>query len=48
MLVVRFTKEERDVLLLMIDTAIRAKGLEAAESGFILANRLQNAEPEDE
>lgn len=44
-LVVRLTEEERGALLAMIDAAVRARGLEAAEAGHILAVRIRDAKP---
>lgn len=44
-LIVRLTEEERGVLLAMIDAAVRARGLEAAEAAHILAVRIRDAKP---
>lgn len=42
-LTVDFTPEEAQVLVNLIDVAIRARGLEAAQAGYELAARLQAA-----
>ena len=42
-LTVEFTTEEAQVLVNLIDVAIRARGLEAAQAGYELAARLQAA-----
>lgn len=42
-LMVEFTPEEAQVLVNLIDVAIRARGLEAAQAGYELAARLQAA-----
>lgn len=44
-LIVRLTEEERGVLLALIDAAVKARGLEAAEAGHVLAVRIRDAKP---
>lgn len=42
----RFTAEEIKVAIQLIDIAVRAKGLDAAEPGYVIAKRLRDA-PEE-
>lgn len=42
-LTVEFTPEEAQVLVNLIDVAIRARGLEAAQAGYEVAARVQAA-----
>jgi hypothetical protein len=43
---VRLTPDEAQILINLIDIAIKARGLEAAEAGFILAKRISEAKSE--
>ncbi len=44
-LIIRLTPDEAQVLINLIDRAVRASGLEAAESAAMLARRIQEAVP---
>lgn len=37
-----FTKEELQILIQLIHIAVQAKGLEVAESGILLAKKIQS------
>ncbi len=40
---IEFTKDEARVLLAMIDIALKATGLQAAESAVVLSRKIQTA-----
>ena len=40
---IEFTKEEAQVLVNLIDTAVKAKGLEAAEAAVVLTRKIAAA-----
>jgi hypothetical protein len=42
---VEFTEQERNVLLQLLDIAVKAAGLQVAESAVVLAKKLQPPPP---
>lgn len=42
-MVIELTAEEANVLVQLIDAAVRANGLQAAEAGLVMTHRIQQA-----
>ena len=43
LITISFNTNELEVLVNMLDSAVRAKGLNAAQGGFVLASKVQQA-----